>query len=190
MIIWNMTTCRLVVLYVFAHVTTCSKTVCVPSSRTRSMSWHPPQANNPYMDEMRATAQYISRPGFGILVRRKHCTTHQRLSRGSECLHTQALHAHRCHVAFFANAEAYLMVCYPLLRLGHSAESCLLPMQASDESNATTGKRLDSVGVENTETNRRDWRQTLYTTPGESPKQTPLSIKCLCHESLTLLPAG
>lgn len=37
---------------------------------------------------------------------------------------------------------------------------------ASDESNATTGKRLESVGVENTETNRRDWRQLLYTTPG------------------------
>ncbi|KAG2495113.1 hypothetical protein HYH03_006723 [Edaphochlamys debaryana] len=37
---------------------------------------------------------------------------------------------------------------------------------ASDESNATTGKRLESVGVENTETNRRDWRQLLYTAPG------------------------
>lgn len=40
------------------------------------------------------------------------------------------------------------------------------PVQASDESNATTGKRLDSVGVENTETNRRDWRELLYTAPG------------------------
>lgn len=29
------------------------------------------------MDEMRATAQYISRPGFGILVRNKDCTVHQ-----------------------------------------------------------------------------------------------------------------
>lgn len=37
---------------------------------------------------------------------------------------------------------------------------------ASDESNATTGKRLNSVGVENTEENRRDWRQLLYTAPG------------------------
>jgi len=37
---------------------------------------------------------------------------------------------------------------------------------ASDESNATTGKRLDSVGVENTEENRRNWRQLLYTAPG------------------------
>eukprot|EP00877_Chromochloris_zofingiensis_P013410 jgi/Chrzof1/8322/Cz03g06050.t1 len=37
---------------------------------------------------------------------------------------------------------------------------------ASDESNATTGKRLDSVGVENTEDNRRAWRQLLYTAPG------------------------
>jgi len=37
---------------------------------------------------------------------------------------------------------------------------------ASDESNATTGKRLDSVGVENTEDNRRAWRELLYTAPG------------------------
>eukprot|EP00889_Picochlorum_renovo_P004966 jgi/Picre1/31996/NNA_007344.t1 len=37
---------------------------------------------------------------------------------------------------------------------------------ASDESNATTGKRLDSVGVDNTETMRRNWRQLLYTAPG------------------------
>lgn len=37
---------------------------------------------------------------------------------------------------------------------------------ASDESNATTGKRLATVGVENTEDNRRDWRQLLYTAPG------------------------
>jgi hypothetical protein len=37
---------------------------------------------------------------------------------------------------------------------------------ASDESNATTGKRLNAVGVENTEENRRDWRELLYSTPG------------------------
>lgn len=37
---------------------------------------------------------------------------------------------------------------------------------ASDESNATTGKRLEAIGVDNTETNRRDWRQLLYTAPG------------------------
>jgi fructose-bisphosphate aldolase class I len=37
---------------------------------------------------------------------------------------------------------------------------------ASDESNATTGKRLESVGVENTEDNRRAWRELLYTAPG------------------------
>jgi hypothetical protein len=36
----------------------------------------------------------------------------------------------------------------------------------SDESNATTGKRLESVGVENTEDNRRDWRHLLYSAPG------------------------
>ena len=37
---------------------------------------------------------------------------------------------------------------------------------ASDESNVTTGKRLASVGVENTEENRRSWRELLYTAPG------------------------
>jgi fructose-bisphosphate aldolase, class I len=37
---------------------------------------------------------------------------------------------------------------------------------ASDESNATTGKRLAAVGVENTPERRRDWRELLYTTPG------------------------
>ncbi|KAI3423022.1 hypothetical protein D9Q98_001374 [Chlorella vulgaris] len=36
---------------------------------------------------------------------------------------------------------------------------------ASDESNATTGKRLETIGVDNTEDNRRDWRQLLYTAP-------------------------
>jgi hypothetical protein len=37
---------------------------------------------------------------------------------------------------------------------------------ASDESNATTGKRLATVDVENTEENRRKWRELLYTAPG------------------------
>lgn len=61
-------------------------------------------ANNPFEEELRATAKYIATRGKGIL--------------------------------------------------------------ASDESNATTGKRLDSVGVENTEEQRRNWRQLLYTAPG------------------------
>mmetsp|Transcript_17190 Transcript_17190/g.35719 ORF Transcript_17190/g.35719 Transcript_17190/m.35719 type:complete len:408 (-) Transcript_17190:2574-3797(-) len=37
---------------------------------------------------------------------------------------------------------------------------------ASDESNSTTGKRLATVSLENTEDNRRRWRQLLYTAPG------------------------
>lgn len=35
-----------------------------------------------------------------------------------------------------------------------------------DESNATCGKRLDSIGLENTEANRQAYRQLLVTTPG------------------------
>lgn len=37
---------------------------------------------------------------------------------------------------------------------------------ASDESNATTGKRLATIGLDNTEENRRQWRELLYTAPG------------------------
>lgn len=37
---------------------------------------------------------------------------------------------------------------------------------ASDESNATTNKRLEAVGIEPSEEMRRDWRQLLYTAPG------------------------
>ena len=33
---------------------------------------------------------------------------------------------------------------------------------AADESNPTCGKRFDSIGVESTETNRRDYREMLF----------------------------
>lgn len=36
---------------------------------------------------------------------------------------------------------------------------------ASDESNGTTGKRLATIGLDNTENNRRRWRELLYTAP-------------------------
>jgi fructose-bisphosphate aldolase class I len=38
---------------------------------------------------------------------------------------------------------------------------------AMDESNATCGKRLDSIGVENNEENRKAYREMLVTAPGE-----------------------
>ena len=37
---------------------------------------------------------------------------------------------------------------------------------AMDESNATCGKRLDSIGLENTESNRRTYRELLVSAPG------------------------
>ena len=37
---------------------------------------------------------------------------------------------------------------------------------AADESHGTCGKRFDSINVENTPDNRRDYRQMLFTTPG------------------------
>lgn len=36
---------------------------------------------------------------------------------------------------------------------------------ASDESNGTCGKRFEAIGVENTEKNRNDYREMLYSTP-------------------------
>ena len=33
---------------------------------------------------------------------------------------------------------------------------------AADESNPTCGKRFDSIGVESTEENRRDYREMLF----------------------------
>merc|ERR1712199_63391 len=37
---------------------------------------------------------------------------------------------------------------------------------AMDESNGTCGKRLEAIGVENTEANRRSYRELLVTTEG------------------------
>lgn len=37
---------------------------------------------------------------------------------------------------------------------------------ASDESNGTCGKRFEAIGVENTEQNRNDYRELLYTVEG------------------------
>ena len=37
---------------------------------------------------------------------------------------------------------------------------------AADESNPTCGKRFDSIGVESTESNRRDYREMLFRSSG------------------------
>merc|ERR1719333_1732712 len=37
---------------------------------------------------------------------------------------------------------------------------------ACDESTGTVGKRLESIGLENNEDNRRTWRNLLFTTEG------------------------
>eukprot|EP00983_Pelagomonas_calceolata_P109132 1159525-Pelagomonas_calceolata.AAC.2 len=58
---------------------------------------------------------------------------------------------------------------------------------ASDESNATTGKRLDSVGVENTEDNRRAWRELLYTAPDGHCKHASVRRRAAVHCSCVLV---
>merc|ERR1719183_3111453 len=45
-----------------------------------------------------------------------------------------------------------------MVRPGHGLLAC-------DESTGTVGTRLESIGMENSETNRRDWRELLFTAP-------------------------
>jgi fructose-bisphosphate aldolase class I len=53
-----------------------------------------------------------------------------------------------------------------LIKTAHAIASKGKGIMAMDESNATCGKRLDSIGVENTEENRRAYRELLLVTPG------------------------
>jgi len=49
-----------------------------------------------------------------------------------------------------------------------TAKSLVRPgygLLACDESTGTVGKRLESIGLENTEANRAEWRELLFTTP-------------------------
>ena len=45
---------------------------------------------------------------------------------------------------------------------------------AADESNPTCGKRFDSIGVESTETNRRDYREMLFRATGMQDNIGPI----------------
>jgi len=53
-----------------------------------------------------------------------------------------------------------------LIKTAHTIASKGRGILAMDESNATCGKRLDSIGVENTEENRRAYRELLISAPG------------------------
>ncbi|XP_037074596.1 fructose-bisphosphate aldolase-like [Pollicipes pollicipes] len=53
---------------------------------------------------------------------------------------------------------------------------------AADESTSTVGKRLSGVGVENTEENRRDYRELLFTAPDDISKY--ISGVLLFHETV------
>ena len=51
------------------------------------------------------------------------------------------------------------------MTLEHVAEAMVAPgkgILAADESSGTIKKRFDSINVENTETNRRDYREMLF----------------------------
>ena len=65
------------------------------------------------------------------------------------------------------------------------AEAIVVPgkgILAADESTGTMGKRLSGIGVENTEENRRSYRQLLFTSGAEMAKS--ISGVILFHETL------
>ena len=55
---------------------------------------------------------------------------------------------------------------HELVQTAKSIASPSRGILAIDESNATCGKRLASIGLDNTEVNRQAYRQLLLTTPG------------------------
>ena len=68
--------------------------------------------------------------------------------------------------------------------LKSTAEALLAPCKgilAADEAEPAMGQRLASVGVENTEENRRRYRQILFATPKED--LNPISGVILQHET-------
>ncbi|KAG0564775.1 hypothetical protein M758_8G134000 [Ceratodon purpureus] len=67
------------------------------------------------------------------------------------------------NVAFAVRAGGYDE---ELVKTASSIASKGRGILAMDESNATCGKRLDSIGLDNTEANRQAYRQLLVTTPG------------------------
>ena len=59
-----------------------------------------------------------------------------------------------------------------VVRLIETAMEMVAPgrgILAADESTGTIAKRLASIGAENSEENRRRWRQLLFTTPFGNP---------------------
>ena len=54
-------------------------------------------------------------------------------------------------------------------KLNETARAMVAPgkgILAADESSGTIKRRFDSIGVESTEVNRRDYREMLFTTAG------------------------
>jgi fructose-bisphosphate aldolase class I len=69
--------------------------------------------------------------------------------------------------------------------LRHIAQAIVAPgkgILAADESTATIGKRLTGIGVENTEDNRRAYRELLFSTSEALSKR--ISGVILYHETL------
>ena len=70
--------------------------------------------------------------------------------------------------------------------LNANAEKMIRPGQgilAADESTGTIGKRFDSIGIQNTEENRRDWREMLFRT--EDAMKNHIAGVILFEETLT-----
>jgi fructose-bisphosphate aldolase class I len=62
--------------------------------------------------------------------------------------------------------EPRLMNTTELTKIAEKLTSKAKGILAADESTVTAGKRLDSIGLENTEENRRDMRELFFASKG------------------------
>jgi fructose-bisphosphate aldolase class I len=113
----------------------------------------------------------------------KHCTTHRATAAGRNTMKSAVLAlalsapaAALVPTKSFSTQPRTARAAAPQMSLEkysaelvETANAMVLPgkgLLACDESTGTVGKRLESIGLENTEANRQTWRNLLFTTPG------------------------
>ncbi|KAG9155065.1 hypothetical protein Leryth_011045 [Lithospermum erythrorhizon] len=126
-----------------AHIL-CNKSIKVPPFFINS---HQPSSNKPSPDSIMACLSFVKLSSSSSL-------SNQRLG-SSPCL--------RPHRVSVVRAGSYT---HELVKTAKTIASPGRGILAIDESNATCGKRLASIGLDNTEVNRQAYRQLLLTTPG------------------------
>ena len=129
-----------------------------------------------YADELKQTAEFISRPGFGLLacdeVRRErsyratqlrvaplHASPHS-ASPSSRCRSSSDIVS--APVSTSSALQNYIVSTPDLHRKRSSSN--FISSNTRSQSTKTVGARLESIGMENTEENRMTWRGLLFST--------------------------